>query len=99
MPLNSPMHKVVERPDWQRLRESLKGTWMTSPEENCRKLRSWLGPIQSTEYEKLRILLNYTTGTGFRTGRIKHSEIQKLRDDISHELKRRKVLEKMNKYK
>lgn len=99
MPLNQPMHKTVERPDWQKLRESLKGTWMTSPDENCRKLRRWLGPLNTTEYEKLRIVMNYLTGTGFRTGRIKHQSIQSLRDDVSQELKRRKVLEKTNNYK
>jgi hypothetical protein len=94
-----PIHQIVERPDWQRLREELKGKWNLNPEENVRKLRAWIGPLQTTQYEKLRIVMNYLTGTGFRTGKIKHPSIQKLRDDISVELKRRKVEESRGKFK
>jgi hypothetical protein len=34
--------------------------------------------------------MNYLTGTGFRTGRIKHPCISKIRASISAEMKRRK---------
>jgi len=81
---------LVKRKDWQKLRESLKGKWSEDPEGCIRKLRSWLGNIRSTEEDKLRIVMNYLTGTGFRTGRIKHTSISKLRAEISVELKRRK---------
>jgi len=85
-----PIRDVVKRSDWQKLRESFKGTWMKTPEANCKKLRAFLGNIKFTEDDKLRIVMNYLTGTGFRTGRIKHKCIQSIRDDVSAEIKRRK---------
>ena len=83
------MVDLVNRPDWQELRRSFLGTWKQTPEENVKKLRGWLGDIGSTSDDKLKIVMNYLTGTGFRTGNIKHESIQKLRDDISQERKRR----------
>jgi len=81
---------IVKRKDWQKLRESLKGKWSEDPEGCIKKLRSWLGNIRTTQEDKLRIVMNYLTGTGFRTGRIKHISISKLRAEISVELRRRK---------
>jgi len=83
---------LVKRKDWQDLRESLKGHWSEHPEDCIRKLRSWLGNIKTTEEDKLRIVMNYLVGSGFRLGRIKHPSIQKLRTEISVELRRRKYL-------
>jgi len=82
--------EIVKRKDWQSLREKLKGTWTKTPTSNVSKLRKWLGPIRNTSDDKLRIVMNYLTGTGFRTGKIKHESISKLREQISKELKRRK---------
>ncbi len=84
-----PISQLVKREDWQKLRSSLVGTWKKTPEENVRKLREWLGDLGKTEYSKLRIVMNYLTGSGFRSGKIKHEEIQKLRDEISNEMKKR----------
>ena len=85
-----PMSEIVKRQDWQKLRQELKGTWSSDPEGNVKKLRRWLGNLKICEYNKLRIVMNYLTGTGFRTGRIKHETISQLRADISVEMKRRK---------
>jgi len=87
---NKPMSEIVKRPDWQKLREELKGTWSSDPKGSVKKLRQWLGNIRTCEYVKLRIVMNYLVGTGFRTGRIKHETISQLRADISVEMKRRK---------
>lgn len=76
---------IVKNPKWQKIRKELVGTWSTSPAENCNKLRSFLGNMK--DETKLRIVMNYLTGTGFRTGRIKHPSISKLREDISKALK------------
>jgi hypothetical protein len=81
---------LVKRKDWQDIRKSLKGKWINNPIQCINKLRHWLGNIRTTEEEKLRIVMNYLTGTGFRTGRIKHESISKLRSEISNELRRRK---------
>ena len=89
--LETPIRDLVKDEEWQRLRSSLVGTWKTYPERNCKLLRSYLGDIQTCSYEKLRIVMNYLTGSGFRMGIIKHSCISKLRLDISIEMKRRKL--------
>jgi hypothetical protein len=85
-----PMRELVKRDDWQKVRESLLKKWKTDPKGNCAKLRKFLGNIKTTEDDKLYIVMNYLTGTGFRTGRIKHECITKLRAEISVEMKRRK---------
>lgn len=84
------MKQMVNRADWQSLRKSFLGTWKETPSKNISKIRTWLGPLSNAEDEKLRIAMNYLTGTGFRTGRIKHPAISKLRTDISVERRRRK---------
>ena len=86
------MKDLVKRSDWQEVRQSLLGKWKIDPKGSCKKLRLFLGNIKTTEEDKLRIVMNYLTGTGFRTGRIKHPEISKLRSEISAELKRRKFI-------
>lgn len=85
-----PIREIVKDEKWQELRKSFLGTWNKTPEANCKKLRSFLGPMQSTTVEKLRIVMNYLTGTAFRIGKIKGPCIQKLRDDVSAEMKKRK---------
>ena len=89
--IKKPIHKIVKDPAWQKVRESLIGQWKERPEWCIRQLRAYIGPFSKTSDDKLRIVMNYLTGSGFRTGRIKHSDIQKLRDAISIERKRRKI--------
>lgn len=81
---------LVKDEEWQKLRSSLVGTWKTYPERNCLLLRNYLGNLSECPIEKLRIVMNYLTGSGFRMGIIKHPCIQNLRNDISKELKFRK---------
>jgi hypothetical protein len=81
---------LVKDEGWQKIRKELLGQWSKKPTWCCYKLGSFLGTMPSASEDKLRIVMNYLTGTGFRTGRIKHSCIQKLRDGVSKELKRRK---------
>lgn len=87
----TPIRDLVKDEEWQKLRSSLVGTWKTQPERDCQLLRNYLGDIQTCSYEKLRIVMNYLTGSGFRMGIIKHPCISKLRLDISMEMKRRKL--------
>lgn len=87
--------ELVNLPEWQRLRESLLGTWSKSPEDNVKKLRDFLGDLSTTDERRLRIILNYLTGTGFRLGKISHPSIQKLRTEVSVELKRRTKVKKI----
>ena len=37
------MKELVNRKDWQDVRESLKGTWTKTPAANVKILRRWMG--------------------------------------------------------
>jgi hypothetical protein len=90
---NKPMSELVKDPEWQKVRESLVGQWKKRPDWCVSQLRTYLGPVHEAPEEKLLIVLNYLTGTGFRTGAISsrdNPKISKLRGEISAELKRRK---------
>jgi len=84
------MMELVNNSEWQNVRKSLLGKWNGEPEWCCQQLRHYMGSINSTSDDKLRILMNYLTGTGFRSGRIKPDCVIKLRGEISAEMKKRK---------
>ncbi|HUU88365.1 MAG TPA: hypothetical protein VMX17_11530 [Candidatus Glassbacteria bacterium] len=84
-----PKNKLVTNPQWQALRKSLLGQWSSRPEWCCMQLRRYLGDISTTSKDKINVVQNYLTGTGFRTGRIKHPCITKLRMQLSMERKKR----------
>jgi len=85
----NPKNKLVRSPEWQAVRKSLLGQWSSRPEWCCAQLRKYLGSISTTSNDKIRVVMNYLTGTGFRTGRIKHACITKLRMQLSMERKKR----------
>jgi len=72
--------KVVDDPDWQKLREGFVGTWKAAPVHNTALLRGYVGDM--SDPLKVRRVLNYLTGSGFRIGVISHPDITKLRDEI-----------------
>jgi len=82
---------LVRDPEWQRVRESLLGQWKEKPEWCCSQLKKYLGSVSGAHNKKIRIVMNYLTGTGFRTGRITHPCITKLRTQLSTEIKVRKA--------
>jgi len=90
----TPMKELVKDPEWQEVRKKLVGQWNLRPEWCCKQLRDYLGNISKTPYKKLRIINNYLTGTGFRTGKINHPCIFKLRGEVSAERKKRKMRSK-----
>jgi hypothetical protein len=67
---------VVADPEWQALRASFLGTWKRTPAENVRVLRAYVGPM--TDSARVRRVLNYLTGSGFRHGAIRHPDIDAL---------------------
>jgi hypothetical protein len=87
----NPKNKLVRSPEWQAVRKSLLGTWAKEPQKSCAKLKSYLGSVSSASNDKIRVVMNYLTGTGFRTGRIKHPCISALRAQMSSEIKKRKA--------
>jgi len=89
-----PIKDIVKKQEWQNTREKLVGQWKEKPEWCCGVLKKYLGNITKSDYDDLRIVMNYLTGTGFRIGKIKHPCIQTLRINISMELKKRKALKR-----
>ena len=87
----NPKNVLVRSDDWQAVRKKLLGQWMERPEWCCSQLRRYLGSTSKASTDKLNVVMNYLTGTGFRTGRIKHPCIQSLRTKISMERKKRKA--------
>lgn len=57
---------LVNRTDWQNLRQSLVGHWMKEPDVCLKKIIRWMGNISTAEIDKLYIVLNYLTGSAFR---------------------------------
>ena len=90
----SKMSELVIDPSWQKVRQNLSGKWNLTPEWCCSQLRNYLGDISKTDEKKLRIVMNYLIGSGFRVGKIKHACISSLRGQVSAELKKRKFSEK-----
>jgi len=88
------VQKLVQRRDWQALRKSLVGTWKEHAAENVGKLRRWLGAVSTADDDKLKIVHNYLTGSGFRIGVISHPTITKLRDQVRAERQKRKEHDK-----
>jgi len=85
----NPKNKLVRSPEWQAVRKSLLGQWKERPEWCCSQLRRYLGSISSTSKDKIKVVMNYLTGSGFRTGKIKHPCISSLRTQMSMERKKR----------
>ena len=87
----NPKNKLVNSGAWQAVRKTLLGQWKDRPTWCCSQLRKYLGNVSSTSNDKIKVVMNYLTGTGFRTGRIKHSCITKLRSQMSSEILKRKA--------
>jgi len=86
-----PIKDIVKSPEWQKVRKSLLGQWSKRPMWCCTQLKNFLGSVSSTSNDKLRIVMNYLTGSGFRSGKIKHSCVTTIRTQISVEIKKRKA--------
>jgi hypothetical protein len=89
-----PMKELVNNAEWQAVRKSLLGQWKARPVWCCERLHNYLGPIQSASDDRLRTVMNYLTGSGFRSGTIKHTCITVLRAQISAEGKKRRFKNK-----
>lgn len=87
----NPKNKLVRSDTWQAVRKSLLGQWMQRPDWCCSQLRKYLGPINKTSNDKIKVVMNYLTGTGFRTGKIKPPCASALRQQLSSEIKKRKA--------
>jgi hypothetical protein len=78
--LRMDIREVVADPEWQALRESLVGTWKSQGPENAARLRAYVGDFKDPL--RVRRVLNYLTGTGFRSGAIACPEAGTLREEV-----------------
>jgi len=88
------IQELVKDSEWQKIRKSLLGKWKENPNWCCNQLKKYLGNISTTDENKLKIVMNYLTGSGFRSGKISHPCITDLRGKISAEMKKRKFAKK-----
>ena len=89
--IKQPISVIVKDPEWQAIRRSLLGQWIKNPRGCCDKLKRYIIPLHSVSNDRLRIVMNYLTGTAFRIGRIKHPCITQIRKSISLEIGVRKM--------
>lgn len=78
---NTNIKKVVDDPEWQKLRLWLKGKWAAQGPECVRRLRDYFEKDKKDPW-RVRRVLNYVTCSGFRTGAIKEPSVNKLREEV-----------------
>lgn len=74
--------EIVRDPEWQALRISMIGTWMSQSRENVDRLNRYLG--DGKDPLKVRRVLNYITGSGFRSGKISSRLITQFREYVRY---------------
>ena len=74
------IRKIVDDPEWQKLRQGLVGTWKTNSKASVLTLRKYLGSMKDPM--KVRRVHNYLTGSAFRIGIISSPGITKLLNEV-----------------
>ena len=85
----NPKNILVKSSEWQSVRKGLLGKWKENPEWCCAQLRKYLGPIEVTSRDKIKVTMNYLVSSAFRIGKINHPCTVKLRTQLSMERKKR----------
>lgn len=75
------IQEVVDDPEWQKLRLWLKGKWAQHGPECVKRLREYFEK-DKTDPWRVRRVLNYVTCSGFRTGAIKETSVDSLREEV-----------------
>ena len=84
----NPKNILVKSEEWQKIRKSLLGQWKLNSDWCCAQLRKYLGNISSVNKDKLKVVLNYLTGSYFRSNK-NPSCVSNLRMQISSEIRKR----------
>lgn len=73
---------IVAQPEWQQIRHDFIGTWKNKEKipSNIKRLEAWLG--DGSDPIKVRQILNYVTGSGFRIGIISDPKISQFRNYV-----------------
>ena len=86
----SPISQLVQNEQWQKIRASMVGKWKENPEWCCSQLINFISPINKCSEDKLRIVMNYLTGSAFRMGKVKHPCTKLIRVKIMIERQKRR---------
>ena len=86
--------KLKKDAAWVKLRPTFNKQWSTRPDWCCSKLKKYMGSVSSTTDNKLGIVMEYLSGSGFSTGRITVPCIKELFEDVSTEVEKRKKKKK-----
>jgi hypothetical protein len=86
--------KLVKDPVWAKLRISFNGQWKARPEWCCSQLKKYMGTISSATDNRLGIVMDYLSGSGFSGGRVTIPCIKKLFASVSTEIEKRKIKKK-----
>jgi hypothetical protein len=73
--------KVVDNPEWQKLRLWFKGKWNNRGKECLEKLENYFEKDPNDPW-RVRRVLNYVTCSGFRTSAIKEPGVDALRERV-----------------
>lgn len=92
--LKIKIQDIVQIPEWQKLRQYFVGKWKTQPEKNLQMLKDFAGDLTTLSNRRLRIIQNYLTGSGFRTGKISSPDIISFTNQIRNEVSMRKLNER-----
>jgi hypothetical protein len=76
--------------DWIVIRKKMMNKWMCKPDWCCLKIRRFLGSIQYSSIEKLKIVSSYFYMSGFRSGAIDYPCVVRLKQEVFNEIKSRK---------
>lgn len=84
---------IVMEDEWQKIRAGLVGHWKNESNECCAKLRGYLdrANAERNRDERLFIIRNYLNGSAFRMKVIKNECSDKLRLEVSTEIKKKQA--------
>jgi len=85
------LHDINKDLDWQLLRKTLMNKWICKPDWCCLKLRRYLGKLEYTALNKLKIVNGYLSSSGFRPGAINYPCVVNFKQEVFNEVKSRKT--------
>lgn len=96
MTIKKSFQDMTKNPDWQILRKKIMNKWICKPDWCCLKIRRYLGKLEYTDLNKLKIVTGYLSSSGFKPGAINYPCVVRLKQEVFNEVKNRKNKNKWN---
>ena len=90
MTINKSFQDISKDSDWQFLRKKIMNKWICKPDWCCLQIRRYLGKVEYSDLNKLKIVSGYLSSSGFRPGAINYPCVVNLKQEIYNEVKSRK---------